>query len=793
MTRKFSLVQIASLLALALTVGFFMDFSRHLPGWSMVNHAWSPDPVQIIILALLIFPFLFGVWALYSWGTRKAFGLDFGFSLGRDLLSYIPALVLLLAPLTLGHYLSADDLRARLILLGVGALLAVLTIKAVQAWRWSKEYPALAREVAGRFGRWPLKKKLILLFLAAVVLYNVGSLAMLGKGIWFSGDEPHYLLITHSLLHDGDFNLQNNYASRDYDAYLPAGGLPLIEHVHRRPDKNASYSFHSPGVSFLMLPFYAVGQPLGPKGLILLLRFGMSLIGAAFGLQLFLLALEEFKKEGLALGLWALVGFTSPVFFYSIHIYPEMVVGLMSLWLFRLARRPKCLSAGKLLLAGCVFAGFIWFHAVKYPLLLVPLFLYFLWVLVRRHHLRWKLALFLAGPAVIGGLYLIFQYSLYGSLSFSAVSWQGSMTGAEAVSFFKKILSGIPFRYRWETLAGYFLDQRDGLLLYAPIYFFSFLGLIEMARRKMKRLLLLAGLVAPYILVQAFLTQRTGYAPQARPITTVIWALAIPLGYFLTANSKKIFSALAAAAGALSLAAVVLLLLNPLALYQETTEGAAERSGLFFNKLSNLHFSLGDYLPSYLKVKEANWLPNVVWPLLLALFLIAYLLWPKRNFKPKLGLTIALSTAGAGLCFLWLALFPRVVLTNPIRLVTSQGERIGFYNLSRVARPTDPAGRFQLLQDNRAYDFYFTSFRRLSRIPIDFGSEKGVYSLKLSLFDTPLFQGKTMREFKTVTAIAPPFYRLKRVYLYRVSIALRNKTRLSTAENPYRFGLRPES
>ncbi|HEX9902647.1 MAG TPA: hypothetical protein VGB72_07270, partial [Acidobacteriota bacterium] len=492
----------------------------------MVNHAWSPDPVQIIILALLIFPFLFGVWALYSWGTRKAFGLDFGFSLGRDLLSYVPALVLLLAPLTLGHYLSADDLRARLILLGVGALLAVLTIKAVQAWRWSKEYPALAREVAARFGRWPLKKKLILLFLAAVVLYNAGSLAMLGKGIWFSGDEPHYLLITHSLLHDGDFNLQNNYANRDYDAYMPAGGLPLIEHVHRRPEKNASYSFHSPGVSFLMLPFYAVGQPLGQKGLILLLRFGMSLIGAAFGLQLFLFALEEFKKEGLALGLWALVGFTSPVFFYSIHIYPEMVVGLMSLWLFRLARRPRCISAGKLFLAGSLLAGFIWFHAIKYPLLLVPLFIYFLWVLVRRHHLRWKLAWFLAGPAVMGGLYLIFQYFLYGSLSFSAVSWQGSMTGAESVSFFKKILSGIPFRYRWETLAGYFLDQRDGLLLYAPIYFFSFLGLIEMARRKTRRLLLLAGLVAPYILVQAFLTQRTGYPPQARPLTSVVWALA---------------------------------------------------------------------------------------------------------------------------------------------------------------------------------------------------------------------------------------------------------------------------
>ena len=793
MTRKFSPAQFAVLLTLSLVIGFFVDFCRHLPSWSMAHHVWSPDPVQIIVLALLIFPLLFGLWAVYAWASRKIFGLDFGLSLGRDLLTYIPAFVFLLAPLTLRHYLTADDLRARLIWLGVGALLAVLYLKAVQAWRWSKENSRPGRELAGRFRLWPLKTKLTLLFLTAVVLYNIGSLTLLGRGIWFSGDEPHYLLITHSLLHDGDFNLQNNYAGRDYRTYMPEGGLPLIEHVHRRPEKKASYSFHSPGVSFLMLPFYAAGQPLGRKGLILLLRFGMSLIGAAFGLQLFLFALKEFKKEGLALGLWALAGLTSPVFFYSIHIYPEMVVGLMSLWLFRMARHSESFSTGKLLLAGCLFAGFIWFHAIKYPLLLIPLFIYFLWVLVRRHRLRWRLAWFLAGPLIIGGLYLVFQNSLYGSLSFSTVSWQGPMSDAESVSFFKKIFGGIPFRFRWETLAGYFLDQKDGLLLYAPIYFFAFLGLVEMARRKARELVLLLAITGPYVLVQAFLTQRTGYAPQARPITSVIWALAIPLGYFLAANTKKIFSALAAAAAALSLAAVVLLLLNPLALYQETTEGSAERTGLFFLEQSNLHFNLGAFLPSYLKIKEVNWLPNILWPALLVLFLVVYILWPKKGFKPKLGLHVALGTAGAGLFFLWLVFYPRVVLVNPVRMDIPGGERIGFYNLSRVAKPAEPQGRFLLLQSNRSYNFYFTCYRRLGRIPIDFGSDKGVYSLKLSLFDCPIYQGKTIKEFKTVNALAPPCYRLKNVYLYLVSIALRNKSRLSTAENPYLFALRPAS
>jgi hypothetical protein len=793
MTRKFSPLQLAVLLALSLVIGFFVDFCRHLPSWSIIHHVWSPDPGEIVVLALLIFPVLFGVWAVYGWACRKIFRLDFGLSLGCDLLTYIPALIFLLAPLTLRHYLTADDLRARLILLGVGALLAVLYLKAVLVWRWSKTNSRPARERAGLFRSWPLKTKLVLLFLTAVVLYSIGSLTLLGRGIWFSGDEPHYLLITHSLLHDGDFNLQNNYAARDYRTYMPEGGPPLLEHVHRRPEKKASYSFHSPGVSFLMLPFYAVGEPLGRKGLILLLRFGMSLIGAAFGLQLFLFALKEFKREGLALGLWALLSFTSPVFFYSIHIYPEIVAGLMSLWLFRMARHSESFSTGKLLLAGCLFAGFIWFHAIKYPLLLIPLFIYFLWVLVRRHRLRWRLAWFLAGPLVIGSLYLLFQYSLYGSLSFSTVSWQGPMSGAESVSFFKKIFGGIPFRFRWETLAGYFLDQKDGLLLYAPIYFFAFLGLVDMARRKARELVLLLAITGPYVLVQAFLTQRSGYAPQARPIVSVIWALAIPLGYFLAFNAKKIFSALTAVAAALSLAAVVLLLLNPPALYQETTEGSVERAGLFFLEQSNLHFNMGDYLPSYLKIKEAGWLPNILWPALLVLFIVAYILWPKKEFKPKFGLHVVVGAAGAGLFFLWLTFYPRVVLVNPVRMDIPGGEKIGFYNLSRVARPVEPQGRFLLLQSDRSYNFYFTCFRRVDRIPIDFGSDKGIYSLKLSLFDCPVYQGKTIKEFKTVTALSPPAYRLKNVYLYLVSIALRSKSRLSTAENPYLFALRPAS
>src|SRR5687768_15492257 len=34
------------------------------------------------------------------------------------------------------------------------------------------------------------------------------------------GDEPHYLIITQSLLKDGDLKIENNHAARDYAAYF---------------------------------------------------------------------------------------------------------------------------------------------------------------------------------------------------------------------------------------------------------------------------------------------------------------------------------------------------------------------------------------------------------------------------------------------------------------------------------------------------------------------------------------------------------------------------------------------
>src|SRR4029453_17779947 len=75
-----------------------------------------------------------------------------------------------------------------------------------------------------------------------------------------NGDEPHYLVITQSLLLDHDLKIQNNHERADYTAYFFG---ELRPHYLRRGIDEQIYSIHSPGISVLILPAFAVAGYAG--------------------------------------------------------------------------------------------------------------------------------------------------------------------------------------------------------------------------------------------------------------------------------------------------------------------------------------------------------------------------------------------------------------------------------------------------------------------------------------------------------------------------------------------------
>ena len=285
-------------------------------------------------------------------------------------------------------------------------------------------------------------------------------------------------------------------------------------------------------------------------------------------------------------------------------------------------------------------------------------------------------------------------------------------------------------------------------------------------------------------------TQRTSFAPQARPLVPVSWALAILVGYFLVHNAKKIFNLLFFIFSFVGICFVILLLKTPLALYQLTTSGITERFGDLFLQLSNLHFSLHKYLPSYLKIENSRWIPNYAWFAAVLLFMGLYMLCKKHNFRMKTPIHLGIASIGVFIVFFWLSFYPRTVLLYPQNITFPAGQKITFYSLGRVAQMTEP-GNFQLPRDNRDYVFHFTSWQRLKELRLHFGSLDGVFEVELHLFDKTLFKGQTSHDTQTLQLPNPSFYRFKNTNLYRLSIHLKRKSGAIAFSKPYLFSIQP--
>jgi hypothetical protein len=779
--------------ALATGTAFFLQMREQAQRFTIKNHFFRPEIGPLFLATIIIFIILIATWALISKIWMKNSRLDFKESLILDFPTYAPLAFLLLAPLALIHYLTRNDIIERLGLLATAVMAAVLYLKIVRIVQADQAGKAKWGNYLDNFLAWPLRRRLIILSFIAILLINGGVLLMTSQGKSFGGDEPHYLLMAHSLIMDGDLDLANNYQNADFKAYMPPQVSRLEPHTAPVKKGGGLYSFHSPGIAILLLPFYALGLVLGKGMLIFLVRFGMSLIGVLLGMQIYLYAREAWNRERLALGLWIVVTLTAPIFFYANHIYTEIVIAAFSIFIFRRLRSVGAVKVKSLALIGFLLASFIWFHSLKYLFIQAPFFLYALWSIWRNSEAKnrfLRLAAFFIPAGLCFAAYFFFQYAVYGSFNPTSVSFQGSMDGRQTVSFLKNLLTGIPFRLRWETLAGYFLDQRDGLLLYAPIYLFAFLGVVAMLRAKSKEAGWLLFIAAPYIMISAFLTQRTGYAPQARPLVPVIWVLAIFIGGFIAENGKGLYRYLFNGAVGLSLILTWLLCRNPFALYQETTFGMTERAGDLFVTLSNLHFYLPSSLPSFIKIEAGHWTPNTVWIIALVLFIAFYFFINRRGFTmPFAWHFVAASVLLAGF-FAMVVFFPRPVLTSPQTITLPTGEKWAFYPYSRVARMDAPAN-FKLLQDDREYVFFFAARNPLVKLDVEFGSPYGDYSLQLTIADDPAFAVTTRHEVLTRTIVSPPAYRWKGLFLYLLSLRLDKKSGVRTAVTPYMFALHP--
>lgn len=296
-------------------------------------------------------------------------------------------------------------------------------------------------------------------FIASLVIYLAcGFWATATQGV--IGDEPHYLIISQSLLEDGDIQIENNHRQRDYQSYF---GGDLRPDFMTRGKNGEIYSIHAPGLPALAAPAYAIG---GRRGVVLFI----AVLASLAALAIFDLALLVTTRTAAVLT-WLGVCMTVPFVPYSWAIFPEMpgalLVAWAALWLWQDTNR----SWQRWLLRGLALAALPWLHT-KFSVFLAAFGAAHAFRLRRQPR---ELIAFLSAPAISGVLWLYSFYSIYGVFDPEAPY------GHYADTY-------ILTRYIPHGLIGMFFDQKFGLFFYSPLYLTAFAGAWILWRDRRSRL-----------------------------------------------------------------------------------------------------------------------------------------------------------------------------------------------------------------------------------------------------------------------------------------------------------------
>jgi hypothetical protein len=337
------------------------------------------------------------------------------------------------------------------------------------------------------------------------------------------GDEPHYLVITQSLLADGDLRIENNHSRRDYLSYYPHELKP--DYLRRGVDGQI-YSIHAPGLSALIAPAFAAG---GYRGVALFL----ALLSAAATALCWRLGWLLTRNPGAAWFGWAGAALSAPFFFHAFTAYPDgTAAAIVLLAMTALAGvRPDEAARGQppalrvafgWVALGAALAMLPWLHT-RYVLLALVLGGFLIWTILRSNGQRWRVLAFLAVPVASAAAWFAFFKIVYGELSPAAP--YGGYTQS-AASF---VAVGLP---------GLLFDQQFGLLANAPIFALALPGLWRWTRagRRGIDLLLVAAMVAaavPYLLMaSAYRMWWGGFSAPARFAVPVVLLAAAPLAMF---------------------------------------------------------------------------------------------------------------------------------------------------------------------------------------------------------------------------------------------------------------------
>lgn len=299
------------------------------------------------------------------------------------------------------------------------------------------------------------------------------------------GDEPYYLLITHSLAYDLDGELTDDYAEGAWRAFLnrpldPQPGDPV-------GPRGELYSRHNELLPLALVPAYRLAGLAGALAT-------MAALSAALAWATLRLARHTARQHpGEALAAYALIAFAPPLLLYSYQVWVEVPAALLTVLaldrILELRRGEEGRSQGgwREWLGIGLPVLLLPLLKIRFMLLAAPLLGLYAWRAGRRRREVWVLALLLI--AVAGGILL--HNSLLYSNPLKIHSWQELDLHRYS-----------PQAYALGAL-GLLWDGAFGLFACAPLWLLLLPALPLLAVRRQRQLGILLLLTLPYLLIVA--------------------------------------------------------------------------------------------------------------------------------------------------------------------------------------------------------------------------------------------------------------------------------------------------
>jgi hypothetical protein len=286
-----------------------------------------------------------------------------------------------------------------------------------------------------------------------------------------TGDEPAYLLMSHSIIYDRDLDLKNNFDNKDYLKFYNKNLQPQGTDIVRG---TKIFSYHPVFFSVILAPFYFLGG-----------RFGsvvfMNAAGASFIALLFLLLNGIIQDKKGSASAAALTGFTMPTIAFANNICTEYIIAVLVVLLYYLIKFKK----EETLLISLLMAAIIWIHIRSLP---IYAGLWLIFAYYKRKNIR-EIIKSAAIQFLSIAFFFTFNYFVLGSLLPSYSAGGGSNL--------QRFIPGNMFA----GMLANFMDRQLGLFAYAPVFIFIVSGAIIMFLKHRKEFFEMIILFLPYFIL----------------------------------------------------------------------------------------------------------------------------------------------------------------------------------------------------------------------------------------------------------------------------------------------------